>query len=53
MCAVPSHPIPWDDFHGNPLPMDKSGDWFLKVNDFGGLIDRMIKCKILSQLEFS
>ena len=23
MCAVPSHPIPWDDSHGNPIPMDK------------------------------
>ena len=19
MCAVPSHPIPWDDSHGNPM----------------------------------
>ena len=25
----------------------KNRDWFLKVNDFGGLIDRMIKSKIL------
>ena len=29
----------------------KSKDWFQKVNDFGGLIDRMIKSKILSRLE--
>ena len=21
--AVPSHPIPWDISHGNPIPMDK------------------------------
>ena len=23
MRAVPSHPIPWDISHGNPIPMDK------------------------------
>ena len=23
--AVPSHHIPWDISHGNPIPMDKPG----------------------------
>ena len=35
----------------SPHPISTTGDWFQKVNNFGALIDPMIKSKILSHLQ--
>ena len=45
MCAVPSHPIPWES-HGNPIPMDKPEYWCLAMDMFPKLCEKALNVLI-------